>query len=83
MPSYSEFFRQPHFRFVGNFFEATEAGKWKAVRGDRADFADGCIGLEGRAAAFSMNQDKHRFGSLFFLILGLSDGAAFPHVPAR
>ena len=36
----SEFFRQPDFRFVVNFFETTETGKGKPIDGDGADFSD-------------------------------------------
>jgi hypothetical protein len=54
----SEFFRQPHFRFVVDFLKATEAGKGKPVDGDRADFADGRV-FYRRTTAFSMDQDKH------------------------
>jgi len=36
-----QFLRQPHFRFVDNFFEAGETRKGKAVDRDGADFADG------------------------------------------
>jgi hypothetical protein len=58
----TEFFRQPNFRFVVDFFQATETGKGKAVDGDGADFADGRVFCRW-TTAFFMNQDKH-LGSL-------------------
>ena len=55
----AQLLRQPHFGFVDDLFEAAEAREGKAIRGYRADFADGRIGFQRRTAAFFVYQDKH------------------------
>lgn len=55
----AQLFGQPHFRFIYDFFQASEAGEGKAVHRKRTDFADGRIGFERRAATFLVNQSKH------------------------
>ncbi len=54
----SEFFRQPHFRFVVDFLKAAEASKGETIDGDGADFSDRRVVQRG-PAAFFMNQCEH------------------------
>ena len=61
----SEFFRQSDFRFVVNFLKATETGKGKPVDGYGTDFSDRRF-VQGRPAAFFMDQRKHRCASWGF-----------------
>ena len=51
----AQFFRQPHFGFVENFFQAGKTGKGKAIDRNRADFADRRF-FQRRTAAFFVNQ---------------------------
>jgi hypothetical protein len=56
----AQILRQPQFRFVHDFFQATEAGEREAVDRERADFAHRCVRLEGRSSAFLVNKREHR-----------------------
>jgi len=61
----AQIFRQPDFRFVVNFFKATETGKGKLVDGNRTDFTDERF-IEGRAAACFVDEGEHDGASGLF-----------------
>jgi hypothetical protein len=47
-----QFFRQPHFGFVEDFFQTSEAGEGKAIDRNCTDFADWGLFQRGATAFF-------------------------------
>jgi hypothetical protein len=53
-----QIFREPHFGFFKDLFQAGETGEWKLTDWNGTDFANRRL-IQRGASAFFMDQDQH------------------------
>ena len=59
----SQLFRQPHFGFLEDLFEAAKTGKWEAIHRNGADFTHRLF-FQRRATAFFVDENEHQASRL-------------------